>query len=179
MVGLATTAILTEARPTGMMVPGMPMAREAAPPLGTMAPGTLRDGGEAPLHGIMDRAALADSVVALLRGAAAPAAPRDGGVARPPGAAAPVRSTGLTGARARGDDDKTAAKRSWPTVLLAAKTYGKGFLNPPLSSVLARVRAAENGPGCGGVTEWSVIVMTGTSQPKSFRGSTEKRRFAR
>jgi hypothetical protein len=113
MVGLATTAILTEARPTGMMVPGMPMAREAAPPLGTMAPGALRDGGEAPLHGIMDRAALADSVVALLRGAAAPAAPPDGGVARPPGAAAPVRSTGLTGARARGDDDKTAAKRSF------------------------------------------------------------------
>jgi FMN-dependent NADH-azoreductase len=29
----------------------------------------------------------------------------------------------------------------WPTVLLAAKTYGKGFENPPLSSVFAPVRA--------------------------------------
>jgi len=29
----------------------------------------------------------------------------------------------------------------WPTVLLAAKTYGKGVLNPLFSSVFARVRA--------------------------------------
>jgi hypothetical protein len=29
----------------------------------------------------------------------------------------------------------------WPTVLLAAKTYGKGVLNPLLSSVFAHVRA--------------------------------------
>jgi len=31
--------------------------------------------------------------------------------------------------------------RNRPTALLAAKTYGKGFLNPPLLSVFARVRA--------------------------------------
>jgi hypothetical protein len=31
---------------------------------------------------------------------------------------------------------------TWPTVLLAAKTYGKGVLNPLFSRFFARVRAA-------------------------------------
>jgi hypothetical protein len=35
----------------------------------------------------------------------------------------------------------TGATVGWPTVLLAAKTYGKGVLNPLFSSVFARVRA--------------------------------------
>jgi len=93
-------------RPTGMMVPGVPMARGVATPDGTMAREAPEDGAEAPLHGMMDRGVSVVSAVARLPGAVAPAAQRDGGAARPLGAAVPAPSTGRLVARALGDGDE-------------------------------------------------------------------------